>query len=747
MKRIVVLGAAIMIVFSLAACKGGESKDSQSNLSNNMAYYTPEYTDLGLPEGCFVTAVCFDGEKIYFAGQQFAKKTQVYQVSIYQFIISSRKVEMLADNISLGDDSICHIQNMGIGSDGTIWVWETRTSFQFDLPDHFDIEADNRWNYASVSDSRVLLRQIDSGGNELYCTDMTGKLEEDIYNISIDVDGNCYIPYSGKLAVLDRDGNSLFAIENTMFTSNTPPVRLTNDRMGVLYETIAPDGLTSTFKVQEIDLDAKSRGTEYELSAVGMIGNCTVHDGGGKYLFCYVEGGDALYGWNTETGKVENILSWTSSNINYFSVEYCTVMNNGCVLAMLQTSDLMGEANTAKLAVLTETDAASLPERTVLTYATLNLQEDERELIIKFNNSQQKYQVEIHDYSIYETPGNFDAGFKLLTTEILAGKVPDIINTSNLPITQYAASGLLEDLWPYIDNDPELRRDQLMTHVLECDEIGGKLYEIFDSFDIRTIIGAQAVVGDRMSWTLADLQTAKESASDGCEVFHPFYTKENVLREIMRFNQEKYVDWDSGKCDFDSEDFRNILEFCNSLPSSSGIDSVSHDEMYRAIKTRNQLLVPAIFYKVSDIKAVSDQIGEEISFVGYPTMDGSIGSRFCGSFYRMAITTECVDKEGAWSLVRELLMPDTQTRLTRFYRFPINKSAFENDVAKRDVTQEDYDRLMKLYQSIDMMYRPDSNLDTIVREVAGTYFAGDKSLDETVELIQRRVTLYVNEQK
>jgi len=747
MKRIAVLGVAIVIMLSLAACKGSESEDRQTNLSNNMAYYLPEYTGLGLPEGCFVTAACFDGEKLYFAGYQFIEKTQVYQTAIYQFSIGSGKAEMLADDVSMGDDSIRRIQNMGIGANGTIWALETRTSFQFDLPDRFDMEADNRWNYASVSKSQVLLRQIASGGTELYCTDMTEKLGDDVYNTSIDADGNCYIPLNGKLEVVDRDGNSLFSIENSMFTNNTPPVRLTDGHMGVLYETVAPDGVTSTFRVQEIDLDAKGIGAEYELPAAGMSRNCTVHDGGGKYLFCYVEDADTLYGWNAETGKAENILSWTSSNINYFNVAYCTAMKDGRVLAVLQTSDLADEASTAKLAVLTETDAVSPPERTVLTYAALNLQEDERKLINNFNNSQQKYKIEIKDYSVYETPGNFDAGYKLLTTEILAGKVPDILNTSNLPITQYAAAGLLEDLWPYIDNDPDLSRDQLMTHVLECDEIDGKLYEIFDSFDIRTVAGAQAVVGDRMSWTLADLQAAKESAPDGCQVFHPFFTKENVLREIMRFNQEKYVDWDSGKCYFDSEDFRNILEFCNSLPASSGMDSVRHDEMYRAIKTRDQLLVPVILYKASDIKAVSDKIGEEISFVGYPTMDDSIGSRFCGSFCRMAITTKCADKEGAWSLVRELLMPDTQIRLTRLYRFPINKSVFENDAAQRDASQEDYDTLMELYQSIDMMYRPDSDIDTIVRDVAGAYFAGDKSLDETVELIQRRVMLFVGEKQ
>ena len=41
----------------------------------------------------------------------------------------------------------------------------------------------------------------------------------------------------------------------------------------------------------------------------------------------------------------------------------------------------------------------------------------------------------------------------------------------------------------------------------------------------------------------------------------------------------------------------------------------------------------------------------------------------------------------------------------------------------------------------------DSELLEIVMDAAGPYFAGDKTLDETVELIQRRAQLYVNENR
>ena len=46
---------------------------------------------------------------------------------------------------------------------------------------------------------------------------------------------------------------------------------------------------------------------------------------------------------------------------------------------------------------------------------------------------------------------------------------------------------------------------------------------------------------------------------------------------------------------------------------------------------------------------------------------------------------------------------------------------------------------------MDQVYDPDEKLLSIVREGAGAYFAGDKSLADTVRLIQNRASLYLSE--
>ena len=54
---------------------------------------------------------------------------------------------------------------------------------------------------------------------------------------------------------------------------------------------------------------------------------------------------------------------------------------------------------------------------------------------------------------------------------------------------------------------------------------------------------------------------------------------------------------------------------------------------------------------------------------------------------------------------------------------------------------------MALYNAIDSISTYDENIYNIVNEVAGGYFNGDKTVQDTAKQIQDRVTLYVNEQR
>ena len=66
---------------------------------------------------------------------------------------------------------------------------------------------------------------------------------------------------------------------------------------------------------------------------------------------------------------------------------------------------------------------------------------------------------------------------------------------------------------------------------------------------------------------------------------------------------------------------------------------------------------------------------------------------------------------------------------------------------KEPLVAADGDRFNDIINHTTQIYWPDDALADIIWDAAGPYFAGDKPLDLTVELIQNRVQLYVDENR
>lgn len=179
-----------------------------------------------------------------------------------------------------------------------------------------------------------------------------------------------------------------------------------------------------------------------------------------------------------------------------------------------------------------------------------------------------------------------------------------------------------------------------------------------------------------------------------------------------------------------------------------------------------------------DVPFFESLFGGPVSFVGHPKLDGACGSSFyIGSeSVPIAMTTSCKDKEGAWSFLRELLLPqeglpETADHLLRVSAFPINRRDFDAlarlSMAEPEkifgrgftdaignqfsidftaLTQAEYGQLMELYNAISSLYTEDAGVLDAVLSEAAVYFSGDIGLDEAAERIQSRVQLYMNEQ-
>ena len=424
------------------------------------------------------------------------------------------------------------------------------------------------------------------------------------------------------------------------------------------------------------------------------------------------------------------------------------------------------------------------PKRTEMVIATMNpygINSELRKAVGKFNRSHKDVRVTIKNYW-GDTPEEAQQKQMQLKTEIASGKMPDIIDIGQhgtwmkmLPYHQLVEKGYLEDLWPYIENDPELGKEALFLAPLKAAEVDGGLYTIFNSVRLNTCVGAKRVVGERYGWTPEELWEAYRSMPENSTVFMKGFTQYSVFSRILCMNLDSYVNWETGQCDFDREDFRSALEFVKS--SSAEVRFPETQEEIKAIDEERYAQMEEGRLMLSDVRGFVDMqymdiiYREPVSFVGYPTADGSAGSSFDPRGNKMSISSTCKDKDAAWEIIRHMLLPQYESPddFGRNYLdfivagVPINLSDYDmqkraymsNRLGTRSMgniyfhkaTEEEFQRYEDFLSHIEKVELYDCTLLDLVWECCGAYLAGDKSIDETITLIENRVGLYINEVK
>ena len=443
-------------------------------------------------------------------------------------------------------------------------------------------------------------------------------------------------------------------------------------------------------------------------------------------------------------------------------------------------------------------------EENVLIYAALNPVTRELENEIGIFNRTHSTKMVIHDYSD-------EGGVDRLKTELMLGQVPDIMEMQKLgiqdfraikrvevlwvytlfdadlsdcfwmPYRQMVQRGYLEDLWPYIDNDPLYYRDKIVEAPLKAAEVDGGLYMIPKYVSVSTLAGPTRVVGDRIGWTLEDLIEAYSTMPDGANLLRLETTRWDIYTHLVAPLLDQYIDWGTGECSFDNQGFRTTLEFLGLFPevANTWFTGLELDkENYYQKADGYQLLEPVSVYQVFDILYRAAEFGEPVSLVGYPTADGSSGSAFIFHGRPLAMSAYCKDKDTAWDFIRRYLRPDTKStsglinlrRNGPGWRIPLNKLEYRLTVMENleyayttfyvvwpsmdapqvmipRPTNKDAKDFYTLVDNTTHLYWPENQISEAVWNAIGPYFAGDKTMDEVIDLVQRRVQLYVNEQR
>ena len=699
--------------------------------------------------------------------------------------------------------------NMAGSDDGTLWMLVNVYAAKYDLPADFDPNTMNKYDYPSTDMSTAYLMHVAADGSTIANVDLSvtddGTDEEDgmgsnISSFAVDAAGNLYVTDYNYIYVLDAEGKLLFKIDDSQYSGSL--CRLQPDQVGILWYNYATDTAESTDENGQffipVDLETKTWGEKIKMPA--NVWN--VYPGDDAYDF-YYKNNDNIYGYTFASDTKDKLVDWMACDVDTSNMYDSGMLSDGRVVGM--TQDWSSDTAAYQLIVLHRIDASEVKEKTILTLACMGLDWSLRSKIVEYNKSNDQYRIQVVDYSEYATDDDYNAGITKLTTEIISGSVPDLFLTSSLPIDKYAAKGVVADLYTFMDGGSGLSRDYFVPQVLKAIEKDGKLYELPTKFSVETAYALSSIVDQYDTWNVAAVQDAMTQLQEGATVFSTGWTKSSVLNNCLTRNLAAFVDWTTGKCTFDSEAFQQLLAFCNSFPDdSSSDDGIAYssaaatvdtmdDPVWESDATRilsgKQLMATTSFYSFEDYIYNIYPVKDKVTFVGYPSESGEPGN----SFYiqcPMAISSVTKYPDAAWDFVSTMIR-QTNEDAESMYAFPISQEAFDKkmtsvmteqyqlDVNGEQVdwdedgepdkmcigtyevvengestwqqvyalTQEDIDQILSVINSATGIVDYDDEILSIVSDEVSAYFAGDKDVQTTANMIQSRVNLYVQEQR
>lgn len=707
MKKKVIISSLLVVFCCLILVSCGESPSTEQekySYNRESFYMRGEDSDPIFEEFQYYDSVLYGLLARYVDGSIDIETREVVTIDL-----SSGDQRVYFDKETANE--LGNINNFAFDSNGDLWI----------------LSSDESYILSKIVDGKVdtqIKLDISTLEHELHADQM----------IYIDEKGQFYINFDYQgIFILNTEGQTVAEIACEGGVQNFIKLQ---DKIYVTYSG-------ESYRMAEINVEGKKLESPETITDQYISDICSAEGLGAEYCF-YDENG--IYAVDDED-NITQLFGWTDYGLASSYPDKIFVTPKGDVLCCSWDSIFKFERVSADKA----------DKRQVLTLAAFEAGDALKNLVADFNSSNEEYMVSIVDYSTYNTDSDKYAGLNKLNTEIISGNPPDLIDLRNIDAEQYISKGILEDLYPFIDEDLDLNREDFLENVLTAMGDGNKLYGLTTTFRINTIIAKTSDM-DLSNW---NLQGLKEMFQSNPEVFVGG-TKISMLELACTYMQDNFVDWDSNTASFDSPEFISFLEACNALPEESEIIEIY--DFYFADTEDLSTYAGVNISSFSDLHTYEDIWRTDTSIIEYPETGNTIGLRMY-----VGILSNSNNKDAAWSFLRTTLMPDAQEPIGEWAMgLPISKSGFEkarvqaraddgseeyiintetNETYENQLpTKEQVEKVAEVALSIDKLSSNNTVIKDLVLEEAQAYFSGDKSAQDAAEIIQNRVATYINEQ-
>ena len=589
-----------------------------------------------------------------------------------------------------------------------------------------DFTARRDYYISKVKDGEIVT--LCGSVNEAFGQDFTDNAPR---GIAVDKDGLIYISGENVIAVFDSGMKLIFEVDSD---SNTNILTLG----GEVY-------------VETSDVNAKLYGSAEDGLFYDYNGEIHRAHGGEKIL-------DFLNS-DVDPSLDMDLSMINSESVVCFATDYSSLPLENELLFMKRIPD------------------DEVPFKREIKVAYMTAGHDLNTLAVRFNRQSEKYRVKLVGYSEYRALYNDrEASDNVLKNEYVSGGAPDVVSTVGFScISDLKKSGAFADISKLIDADGGFDRGDYFASALDYGtDRDGRMTEFVARFALRTAVGKKENLPD--SWNAEEFIEFIGTLEDGQYLFEGLMP-ETLVQFTLKLGSGGVVDYENGKCDFDTPLFRKFLEFLKTQPSGffdysrtlSGDDLADYNADRNSAYRKDRIMLDdEAITNLLSLALDEVRFGGDVTYVGYATDRGN------GSFILPMLTLAISEKSGAKEGAFEFLKFVAESERARD-GFSSNISVFRKcaevemeyhyaimpnggytkwkdgegggypGTTRRDFTEDDLRFLESLINGASKPYPEFQKISSIISEEVSAYISGAKDIDETVRIIQDRASTYLAE--
>lgn len=838
LKRGFALGMSFILMFSLTGCKKGNSeKEAEDKKSEPPAEYgyNTEYKELN--NFSSMDNVVMSGNTLYFTSHVY-DDMQKETVSLHSFDISSpenTKTYASYENNDSEDaaDVYTDIPYFYPDDNGNVTYFKIDmtygkntdlkdSAFSPDLGDipenaviteeyiqrlNIDLESVglefrdiNSMTVAQVielykqlisdnetevqpdyEDFTAALITVDSDGKEVSSKDISQQMTIyfSAYYSAFDKEGNLYL-YNERWSETDSD-----ALESTMTIFNISSLEtetvtiedmeissMTSDKNGDILAVVTDEDWNCS--IAKWDKEKKEFIIDEDASISAMWID-TLYPGDNDELYYIDEG--ILYKYDRKKKKDEKLLKFIDCNI--LSDCIVTISNADEEHINVITSENSFNKSKIVLNKLTRVKASEIAKKTEITLGCLGANRSVENAIIEFNRASSDYKIVLKEYlDSFDDETDYDNAITQFNNDIVSGNGPDLIDLSSIDYDQYKDSGLFADLYEYLKTDSDFSKKNLNENILKLLEYNGTLLALPTTYMITALASAKNTLADSLLTIDKFAELIKNNPDK--DMFGNDVSQETILRVLLLYNKNYFVDYKNKTCNFTDGTFEKILNIAKSFPTEKELEDVYEEDNteYEEERVYNgkQLFYQLNIYDPNEYQIAEYLLKNDINISGYPSIEGNQIAAYISSAL-FAINANSKYKEDCWNFIKILyektgefgyydgfpIDNDKLDELLNEYATPnmvtdengnqveqpsiygYGDSSFEIEIYA--LSQEQINKIKELANSVSVLSPQDYTEDIyeIIDEEAASFFSGAKSAEEVCSVIQSRINIQINE--